>query len=98
MSPLAIPYLQMLELCSVWRPFGVFSQAVRHNCPWHRSNFQQSYFPFYARVKLKKGSAEARLTTRGGRLLLMRRVLREQPFLAWNNEHRESQRPLSYPL
>uniref|UniRef100_A0A914VBZ0 Uncharacterized protein n=1 Tax=Plectus sambesii TaxID=2011161 RepID=A0A914VBZ0_9BILA len=62
---------------SLLRPFGAFEQAVRWNCPWFRNNFRPSFFPFKLEDKLKRQSVEARTKTRGGRLLLMRKVLRE---------------------
>uniref|UniRef100_A0A0N5CHF8 Uncharacterized protein n=1 Tax=Strongyloides papillosus TaxID=174720 RepID=A0A0N5CHF8_STREA len=73
-------------------------QSVRHNCPWHRSNFRPFYFPFHMNQKLKTGSFEARQKTYGGRLMIMRRVLREQPFLGWNHDARVKNQKLQTPL
>ncbi|KAK0425759.1 hypothetical protein QR680_009367 [Steinernema hermaphroditum] len=85
-------------LNSIFRPFGIFGQSVRYNCPWHRSNFRAYYFPFHMKNKLKTGTVEARQQSRGGRLMLMRRVLREQPFLGWNHDAKNQTKKLSYPL
>ncbi|VDL78553.1 unnamed protein product [Nippostrongylus brasiliensis] len=57
--------------------------SVRWNCPWHRNSFRPCFFPFKLREKLNVDTIEARTKTRGGRLMLMRRVLREQPFLGY---------------
>uniref|UniRef100_A0AC35TPE3 Uncharacterized protein n=1 Tax=Rhabditophanes sp. KR3021 TaxID=114890 RepID=A0AC35TPE3_9BILA len=66
-------------------PINLCFQSVRHNCPWHRSNFRPYYFPFHMRAKLTSGSFETRQKGEGGRLMTMRRVLREQHFLGWNH-------------
>ncbi|KHN77306.1 hypothetical protein Tcan_07359 [Toxocara canis] len=81
-----------------FKPFGGFSLAVRYNCPWHRNNFRPCYFPFKMKLKLKKQTVDARLKTRGGRLILMRRLLKEDHFLAWNHPGTPPERRLSYPL
>ncbi|KAE9418673.1 hypothetical protein Angca_001335, partial [Angiostrongylus cantonensis] len=57
--------------------------SVRWNCPWHRNSFRPCFFPFKLKEKLNTETIEARMKTRGGRLMLMRRVLREQPFLGY---------------
>ncbi|CAD5211011.1 unnamed protein product [Bursaphelenchus xylophilus] len=72
--------------------------AVRWNCPWHRSNWKPHIFPFRMKERLEKGSLEARLSTPGGREIVMRRILREQPFLGWNHDNRPKKHRLSYPL
>uniref|UniRef100_A0A0N5A553 Uncharacterized protein n=1 Tax=Parastrongyloides trichosuri TaxID=131310 RepID=A0A0N5A553_PARTI len=79
-------------------PINFLFQSVRHNCPWHRSNFRKYYFPFHMRAKLKSGSFEGRQQTPGGRLMLMRRVLREQPFLGWNHDTKVKNQRLQTPL
>ncbi|CEF65752.1 Hypothetical protein SRAE_2000042800 [Strongyloides ratti] len=79
-------------------PVNFIYQSVRHNCPWHRSNFTQSYFPFHMKPKLRWGSFEARQKTYGGRLMTMRRVLREQTFLGWNHDTKIKNQKLETPL
>uniref|UniRef100_A0A0M3HTG5 Secreted protein n=1 Tax=Ascaris lumbricoides TaxID=6252 RepID=A0A0M3HTG5_ASCLU len=43
-------------------------------------------------------TVDARMKTRGGRLILMRRILREHHFLAWNHRGTPAEQRLSYPL
>ena len=71
--------------------------AVRWNCPWHRNSFRPCYFPFKLQEKLNTKTVEARTNTRGGRLMLMRRVLREQPFMGYITEPTKTTKP-SYPI
>ncbi|MFH4976899.1 hypothetical protein AB6A40_003608 [Gnathostoma spinigerum] len=85
-------------LLKKFAPFGQFILSFRSNCPWHRSNFRPCYFPFKLLEKLNTDTVEARMKTRGGRLMLMRRVLREQPFIAWNQKTKPPQKRLSFPL
>ncbi|VDN56505.1 unnamed protein product [Dracunculus medinensis] len=79
------------------RPFGIFSLSVRYNCPWHRKNFTPSFFPFMMKRKVERQTAEARSKTRGGRLMLMGRILREKHFLAWITKPTPNER-VSNPL
>ncbi|CAD5207369.1 unnamed protein product [Bursaphelenchus okinawaensis] len=72
--------------------------ALRWNCPWHRNNWRPHIFPFRMKERLERGSLEARLSTPGGRSMVMRRVLREQPFLGWNHDNYPKKQRLSYPL
>ncbi|VDK54670.1 unnamed protein product [Anisakis simplex] len=86
-------------LNNLLKPFGgSFTLALRYNCPWHRSNFRPCYFPFKLKLKLKKQTVNERLKTRGGRLILMRRILKEDHFLAWNHRGDTPEKRLSYPL
>ncbi|KHJ92406.1 hypothetical protein OESDEN_07707 [Oesophagostomum dentatum] len=71
--------------------------SLRWNCPWHRNNFRPCFFPFKMAEKLNKDTIEARTKTRGGRLMLMRRVLREQPFLGYITRPQKSTK-ISFPL
>ncbi|KAK6729300.1 hypothetical protein RB195_006383 [Necator americanus] len=71
--------------------------SLRWNCPWHRNNFRPCFFPFKLQEKLNKDTVEARTKTRGGRLMLMRRVLREQPFLGYVTRPAKPTK-LSFPL
>ncbi|KAF8365923.1 hypothetical protein PRIPAC_83752 [Pristionchus pacificus] len=64
-------------------PRSSIVQAVRFNCPWHRNSFRPCIFPFKMHEKLKNDTVDARTKTAGGRLMLMRRVLREQKFLGY---------------
>ncbi|CAJ0579661.1 unnamed protein product, partial [Mesorhabditis spiculigera] len=73
------------------------SFSVRWNCPWHRSNFRPCYFPFKIKDKVNTETVEARTKTRGGRLMLMRRVLREQPFLGYITAPKPSDK-VEFPL
>ncbi|KAI6198115.1 Mitochondrial coenzyme A transporter SLC25A42 [Aphelenchoides besseyi] len=72
--------------------------SLRFNCPWHRNNWRPHIFPFRMRERLGKGSIEGRMSTRGGRQMMMRRVLREQVFIGWNHDVRTPEKRLSYPL
>uniref|UniRef100_A0A914V567 Secreted protein n=1 Tax=Plectus sambesii TaxID=2011161 RepID=A0A914V567_9BILA len=83
---------------SLLRPFGAFEQAVRWNCPWFRNNFRPSFFPFKLEDKLKRQSVEARTKTRGGRLLLMRKVLRESLYLGWGHRPTPREKRINTPL
>uniref|UniRef100_A0A0R3RVQ2 Secreted protein n=1 Tax=Elaeophora elaphi TaxID=1147741 RepID=A0A0R3RVQ2_9BILA len=89
------------------RPFGVVVMSVRNNCPWHRSNWQPVYFPFLVKHKLKHitsslclilDTPEALMKSRNGRCLLMRRILREKPFLGWNHKCTPREERPHYPL
>ncbi|PAV85664.1 hypothetical protein WR25_08270 [Diploscapter pachys] len=71
--------------------------SVRWNCPWHRNNFRPCYFPFKMYEKLNTATVDARLKTRGGRLMLMRRTLREQVFLGYTTKPPKPDK-LAYPL
>ncbi|KAJ1346289.1 hypothetical protein KIN20_001049 [Parelaphostrongylus tenuis] len=71
--------------------------SVRWNCPWHRNSFRPCFFPFKLQEKLNTETIEARLKTRGGRLMLMRRVLREQPFLGYVTKPSKPTK-VSFPL
>ncbi|KAL6731127.1 hypothetical protein Aduo_002030 [Ancylostoma duodenale] len=71
--------------------------SLRWNCPWHRNNFRPCFFPFKLQEKLNKDTIEARTKTRGGRLMLMRRVLREQPFIGYVTQPPKPTK-LSFPL
>ncbi|KAH7722365.1 Protein C53H9.3 [Aphelenchoides avenae] len=86
----------LLKRATAFKPFGLVEMAVRHNCPWHRSNWREFYFPFNARKELN--DTERILNTPGGRLQLMRRVLREEHFLTWNHPCKPKQKKLSNPL
>ncbi|VDD92141.1 unnamed protein product [Enterobius vermicularis] len=79
-------------------PSCVISTSVRNNCPWWRNSFTPCYFRFRADKKVKKGTVEGRLKTRGGRLILMKRILQEKPFIAWNMKTDPPEKRLSYPL
>ncbi|CAJ0930387.1 unnamed protein product, partial [Mesorhabditis belari] len=71
--------------------------SLRWNCPWHRSNFRPCYFPFKLQEKLNTQTIETRTKTRGGRLMLMRRVLREQPFLGYVTKPPQPEK-VEYPI
>ncbi|CAI5438679.1 unnamed protein product [Caenorhabditis angaria] len=72
-------------------------QAIRWNCPWHRNSFRPCYFPYKLQEKLNTATVEKRTQTKGGQLMLMRRILREQPFLGYNTRPSDSKK-ISYPL
>lgn len=72
--------------------------SVRFNCPWHRNNWRPHIFPFRMHERLRQGTVEERMKTRGGRLMMMKRVLREQPFIGWNHDVRTPEKRLSDPL
>nr|CDQ02819.1 Bm2918, isoform b [Brugia malayi] len=80
------------------RPFGAMVLSVRNNCPWHRSNWQPVYFPFLIKYKLKHNTPEALMKSRNGRCLLMRRILREKPFLGWNHQCTPREERPQYPV
>ncbi|KAI3420279.1 hypothetical protein GPALN_003593 [Globodera pallida] len=99
----------MLERAlSLFRPFGcspligktasVAVLQVRCNCPWHRSSFTPCFFPFRVNKKVKN-DVQKRSQTEGGRHILMRRVLGEKHFIAWNWPSKKPQGDrLNYPL
>ncbi|CAS00942.1 Protein CBG25187 [Caenorhabditis briggsae] len=72
-------------------------QSIRHNCPWHRNSFRPCFFPYKMQEKLNVDTVEKRTETRGGRLMLMRRILREQKFLGYVTKPADSKK-ISYPL
>ncbi|KAF1769332.1 hypothetical protein GCK72_001149 [Caenorhabditis remanei] len=72
-------------------------QSIRWNCPWHRNSFRPCYFPYKMQEKLNVDTVEKRTETRGGRLMLMRRILREQKFLGYVTKPTDSTK-ISYPL
>lgn len=87
----------LLRRTAAFKPFGLVEMAVRNNCPWHRTNWTEFYFPFNAKHNLDK-STENLIKTEGGRRAIMRRVLQEQHFLAWNHQCKPKQKKLSNPL
>ncbi|VDK79122.1 unnamed protein product [Onchocerca ochengi] len=90
--------LILMLLGCTFRPFGAVVMSVRNNCPWHRSNWRPVYFPFHVKHKLKHNTPEALMKSRNGRCLLMRRILREKPFLGWNHQCTPREERVHYPL
>ncbi|EJW87112.1 hypothetical protein WUBG_01975 [Wuchereria bancrofti] len=45
-----------------------------------------------------RNTPEALMKSRNGRCLLMRRILREKPFLGWNHQCTPREERLQYPL
>uniref|UniRef100_A0AC34RKI7 Uncharacterized protein n=1 Tax=Panagrolaimus sp. JU765 TaxID=591449 RepID=A0AC34RKI7_9BILA len=88
----------MTILNTAFKPFGIFQLSVRNNCPWHRSNFRPAYFPFNLKDKLRFRTVDAYASKPGGKELLMRRILREQPFLGWQYKTKPKQTKLSFPM
>uniref|UniRef100_A0A0N5ADA9 Ovule protein n=1 Tax=Syphacia muris TaxID=451379 RepID=A0A0N5ADA9_9BILA len=80
------------------KPSLVFNTAVRNNCPWWRNSFTQCYFEIRVRKKLRNATVDNRIKNRGGRLILMKRLLREKPYIAWNWDSDPKDKRLSYPL
>ncbi|CAI2321222.1 unnamed protein product [Caenorhabditis sp. 36 PRJEB53466] len=79
------------------RSNSLICQSIRWNCPWHRNSFRPCYFPYKLQEKLNVDTVEKRTETRGGRLMLMRRILREQKFLGYITKPADSKK-ISYPL
>ncbi|KAI6183133.1 Mitochondrial coenzyme A transporter SLC25A42 [Aphelenchoides bicaudatus] len=72
--------------------------SVRFNCPWWRSNWRPYYFPFNMKHRVGPNSVSGRMEKPGGRVIMMKRILREKPFIGWRHDVRTSDRRLSYPL
>ncbi|KAL3111735.1 hypothetical protein niasHT_009441 [Heterodera trifolii] len=72
---------------------------VRFNCPWHRSGYTPNFFGFKVKRKLKMRTVERLSQTEGSRHILMRRVLAEKHFVAWNWPSKKPRNDrLNYPL
>lgn len=41
---------------SLLKSFDIFTISIRHNCPWHRSNFTPCHIPFYMKKKVNGDS------------------------------------------
>jgi hypothetical protein len=72
--------------------------SVRFNCPWHRSNWTEFYFPFQMKDRVGKRSIQELQKKLSGRQRIMQRILREKAFLGWNHDIRTPEKRLSNPL